>query len=97
MRLIAASLALVISLLLAGCGTAGKLDNVLTLTLADSKPRAFLNSTYWSLSIGAELREQDAQALADLLQARQERDLLLRWVQSQQAAGAQAKPRLGGS
>lgn len=79
--------------LLGGCATQGKFDNVLTTTLpsvaADVKPRAFLNSTYMGLSIGAELREQDAQALAELLRIKAQHDFLLRLLMQQQAGRSQ--------
>lgn len=85
-----ARLSLVITLLcmlvltLTGCAAGpmfkGELDNVLTVTLADGKPRAFANSTWWRLSIGAELREEDAKALADLIRTRYEHEMLLRWL-----------------
>lgn len=88
---------LIVAALLTGCGTLdGKLDNVLTVTLApDAKPRAFLNSTYFGLSFGAELRDVDAQALADLVRIRSEHGFILRWL-GHQAQQPQAKPQKGG-
>lgn len=73
------------ALLLGGCSTVGKFDNVLVMSLTGD--RAFVSSLYGPIGITAELREADAHALIEMARAR---DLLT--VLRAQAAAKQAQP-----
>lgn len=85
-RLLIASLAAV---LLSGCSTVGKFDNVLVVSL--NGDRAFVSSLYGPVGITAELREVDAKALAEMARAR---DLIntLRAQHAARQAQQQAQP-----
>lgn len=69
-----------LALLLGGCSTVGKFDNVLTVTLPGTPPRAFGNSTYGGFSMGLELRKEDAERLQEMIRAMAEYQLLLRML-----------------
>lgn len=83
MAILAAALAL------AGCSTVGKFDNVLVVSLTGD--RAFVSSLYGPIGITAELRQADAQALAEMARAR---DLIatLRAQYAAKQAEEKAKP-----
>lgn len=54
-------------LALAGCGSTGKFDNLITLSLTGD--RAFVSSLYGPVGITAELRAADAQELKRMAEA----------------------------
>lgn len=80
LALIAAALAL------SGCSTVGKFDNVLVISVTGD--RAFVSSLYGPIGITAELREADAQALAEMARARD----LIATLRAQHAARQAAQP-----
>lgn len=92
-RLLILPLLLAIAAMSAGCSTVGKFDNVLTVTLPGTPPRAFGNSTYGGFSMGLELRKEDAERLQEMIRAMAEYQMLLRML----VAPGQSAPRNGGS